>query len=456
MNTDPRFTGRQLVLLDPDQLDAGAAALYAATSPTSVVHSAAYEDGVVPPAQADRAGLLLLNDIGVAVVHCDPRKMPGLQAAADAHPAIIAIEPEQVVQLFAADPGLSEAVVAEYLRGYKDAVDHLSATLLKKPANGSSSPGSGQASFADDVLATYGVQAVRAQQSPYTGRNVRIAILDTGFDLLHPDFAGRNITCESFVAGEDANDLNGHGTHCAGIGAGGRQLAGGAMRYGCASGCDIYAGKVLGNAGSGSDSTILAGINWAIKNGCSVVSMSLGSRVQPGEPYSQIYETVAQRALKSQPGTLLIAAAGNDSRDPASGLRRMPASPVSRPANCPSVLAVGAVDARLALAAFSNGGSDVEGGGVDVIAPGVDIFSSAPITPARQDSANPWPARYHTLSGTSMATPYAAGVAALWLEADPGLSAQDLWKLMTGKARPLLLDSRDIGYGLVQAPGSPR
>ena len=455
MNTDSRYTGRQLVLLDPDQLNAGAAALYAAMSPNNVLNSAAYGDGAVPPAQAERADLLLLNDIGVAVVRCDAAKVPGLQAAADTNPAIIAIEPEQVVQLLAADSALSEAVVAEYLRGYKDAVDHLSATLLKKsPTN--SSPGSGQVSFTDDVLATYGVQAVRAHHSAYTGCNVRIAFLDTGFDRLHPDFAGRNITCQSFVAGEDATDLNGHGTHCVGVGGGGRQLAGGAMRYGCASGCDIYAGKVLGNAGSGSDSTILAGINWAVKNGCRVVSMSLGSRVQPGEPYSQIYETVAQRALKSQPGTILIAASGNDSRDPASGLRRMPASPVSRPANCPSVLAVGAVDARLALAAFSNGGSDVEGGGVDVVAPGVNIFSSAPITPARPDSGNPWPARYHTLSGTSMATPYAAGVAALWLEANPSLSAQDLWKLLTSKARPLLLDSRDIGYGLVQAPGSPR
>lgn len=453
MNSDPRFTGRQLVLLDPDQLDAGAAALYAATSPNSVVNSAAFEDGAVPPAQAERAGMLLLGDIGVAVVSCEAAKMPGLRAAADTNPAILAIEPEQVVQVFASDPAASDAVIAEYLRGYKDAVDHLAATLLKKPPAGNPT-GGGQLSFTDDVLATYGVQAVRAQLSAYTGRNVRVAFLDTGFDRLHPDFAGRNITCQSLVSGEDATDLNGHGTHCVGIGAGGRQLAGGAMRYGCASGCDIYAGKVLGNAGSGSDSTILAGINWAIKNGCRVVSMSLGSRVQPGEPYSQIYETVAQRALKSQPGTLLIAAAGNDSRDPASGLRRMPASPVSRPANCPSVLAVGAVDARLALAAFSNGGSDVEGGGVDVVAPGVDIFSSAPVTPARQDSANPWPARYHTLSGTSMATPYAAGVAAMWLEASPGISAQDLWQLLTGKARGLLLDSRDIGYGLVQAPGS--
>ena len=103
-------------------------------------------------------------------------------------------------------------------------------------------------------------------------------------------------------------------------------------------------------------------------------------------------------------------------------------------------------------APFSNGGSDAEGGGVDLVAPGVDILSAAPMIAARQGSGSPWPSRYHLLSGTSMATPYVAGVAALWLEADPNLGAQALWTLMTRKARQLPLDSRDVGSGLVQAP----
>lgn len=185
--------------------------------------------------------------------------------------------------------------------------------------------------------------------------------------------------------------------------------------------------------------------------------MSLGARVQPGETFSTIYENVAQRALRSSPGTLIVAAAGNDSRIPGTNNRFEPPKPVGRPANCPSILAVAAVDANLGIAPFSNGGINPSGGGVDIAGPGVGVFSSVPdpFPPNVQPSGpgRPWPPRYHSISGTSMATPHVAGIAAMWLEAGgPGTTAQALWQLLTGNARRLTLPSRDVGAGLVQAP----
>jgi subtilisin family serine protease len=139
--------------------------------------------------------------------------------------------------------------------------------------------------------------------------------------------------------------------------------------------------KVLSNQGSGADAGILAGIQWAITNKCPVVSMSLGAPVFPGEGFSQIFEMVAQRALAA--GTLIIAAAGNDSARP--GTIR----PVGHPANCPSIMAVGALDVQMRVASFSNGGLNQQGGQVDIAGPGVAVRSSWPR-----------PVLHNTISGT--------------------------------------------------------
>ena len=218
----------------------------------------------------------------------------------------------------------------EYLRGYKDAVNHLFDQLTGERAGGAPEVA---ITLADTAQFTWGLQATRAHQSRFSGRGIRVAVLDTGMDLDHPDFAGRIVPAQarSFVTGQTVNDLNGHGTHCIGTALGFQQLAGGAARYGCAFRGDIFVGKVLSNAGSGANSGILAGINWAITNRCRVISMSLGAPVQAGEPFSTLYETVAQRALRSNPGTLIVAAAGNDSRVPGTNTRFEPPRPVGRP-----------------------------------------------------------------------------------------------------------------------------
>ena len=435
------FTGRFLVLLREDGVKEGLAAIKDASGLSAVCNAADYTGGAVEMADALAAEVFFLDKLKVAVVDADPTQAGGLRAAAADDGAILAVEPERIMRaLVMPNDPLAAPFPFEYLRGYKDAVNNLFSSLTGTPADAAAEALA--AGFMDTAQFTWGLQATRVSTSRFSGRGVRVAVLDTGFDLDHPDFVGRAVVSQSFIQGQTVNDMLGHGTHCIGTALGAQQPAGGVRRYGCAFRGEIFVGKVLSNQGSGADGGILAGINWAITNQCRVVSMSLGAPVQPGETFSPIYESVAQRALRSSPGTLIVAAAGNESRRP--GL----IAPVGRPANCPSILAVGALDASLGIAPFSCGGLNPSGGGVDIAGPGVAVFSTWP-EPAPAPAG---PSRYHTISGTSMATPHVAGIAALWLEARAGSSAQALWQLLTGNARRLTLPSRDVGAGLVQAP----
>jgi len=288
-------------------------------------------------------------------------------------------------------------------------------------------------SFIDDKAASWGIHSINVINSKYTGKGVNVSILDTGFNLNHPDFAGRVVNSRSFISGEGADDQNGHGSHCTGISAGNiNQIT--KRRYGVAREANIFIGKVLSNAGSGSDSGILAGLEWAIINNCKIISMSLGAPVYPGEPYSNIYNDVARKAMSK--GTLIVAAAGNESRRDQGIVK-----PVGHPANCPAIMAVGALDKNLNVAYFSCGGINPDGGQVDIAAPGVDVYSS-------------WksPSNYNIISGTSMATPFVAGVAALFREAFPDATASEIWMYLTQNAIRLNLNSSDVGAGLVQPP----
>ena len=99
----------------------------------------------------------------------------------------------------------------------------------------------------------------RSLTSPYSGRGIKVAVLDTGMNVNHPDFAGRNPVTQSFIPGEAVEDGHGHGTHCIGTACGPR-TPGQPPRYGVAYDAHIHAGKVLSDRGSGSDQGILAGI----------------------------------------------------------------------------------------------------------------------------------------------------------------------------------------------------
>jgi subtilisin len=448
------FTGRYLVLLRDNGVKEGLQAVKNATGLGQVCNSADFASSAVEMTQANQSEVFVLDKLKVAVVDADPTQAIGLRSAAGEEEAILAVEPEQIMYaLNARNDSASGPVPLEYLRGYKDAINQLYNSLVGAPENVGTALAN--SNFTDNPQFTWGLQATRTHQSRFTGKGIRVAVLDTGFDLSHPDFVGRNVVSQSFIQGEAVDDQNGHGTHCVGTALGAEQPANGSRRYGCAPHAELYVGKVLSNQGSGGDAGILAGINWAIANQCRVISMSLGAPVQPGEPFSRIYENVARRALQADPGMIIVAAAGNESRDPQTGARRRPPNPVGRPANCPSILAVAAVDTTMAVAPFSNGGINPEGGGVDIAGPGVAIFSTAPDPAATPQPPRfvQWPARYHTISGTSMATPHVAGIAAMWLEArGSSTSAQALWQLLTGNALRLALSSQDVGAGLVQAP----
>jgi subtilisin family serine protease len=368
---------------------------------------------------------LYLEHLGIAIVHQDPEQHRALCAAhSDSAQPVEYLEPERYVY----------ALSGDYLRGFRDGVDDLAERLLgdgelaaaRRPGR----PGVMSEHFTDGQF-TWGLQATRVDRTRFTGAGVHVAVLDTGLDLAHPDFAGRDVTIASFT-GEPFGDGQGHGTHCIGTALGPRLPAGGPPRYGIASEAAIYAGKVLDNEGFGDDGGILAGIDWALENRCEIISMSLGSPASEGETYSRTYEKAARRAFKQ--GAIIVAAAGNESARPSF------IAPVGHPANCPSILAVAALDSSLAIAEFSCGSTPDDGGGIDLAAPGVAVISSVP-------DGGTLPS-----DGTSMATPHVAGLAALWAQAVPDVRGRGLAQLLFSNARRLDLSSRDAGIGLGQAP----
>lgn len=421
----PETTGRFLVLLRQDAIDEGVKELTNAAGLSAVRSKSAGDEGAMPS-----DGMLVFDEIGVAVASGAPDQLGRINAMAGNGSAVLAVEPERVVHVLGGPGGLDLGDKAgDYLQGYRDAVNELVERLL--PPSGEAERAVAAAEF-DESFATWGLQATRVVEGRCTGKGVRVAVLDTGFDTSHPDFAGRSVTLRSFIAGQSPQDGNGHGTHCIGTACGPRtptQLP----RYGVAYECEIFAGKVLSNQGSGNDAGILAGINWAIAENCRVISMSLGAAAFPGQPHSAVYEAVAMRALAAR--AIIIAAASNDSQRPGH------IAPVGHPANCPSIMAVAAVDRALQVARFSCGGVNPNGGEVNIAGPGVDVHSS-------------WmmPTKYRSIQGTSMATPHVAGIAALYIQQSPGISANDLWTRLETTARRLPLPARDVGVGLVQAP----
>jgi subtilisin family serine protease len=443
------FTGRYLVIFQENGVAEGLKQIKNACGVSNVCQSSDFANGAMDMEQASNAEIVLFDEIQVAVVDGDADQLSKLESSGSS--AIVAVEPEQYMYALNS---------LEYWKGYRDAVNQVYETMLIGGAGTQLlQPGAASSalSFADTNQFTWGIQATKVDRSMFTGRGVRVAVLDTGFDMDgHPDFVGRTIVSRSFIPNEQVQDQNGHGTHCIGTAIGPKTPASGVRRYGCASDGEIFVGKVLSNAGSGADQGILAGINWAIANRCRIISMSLGGRVTPGQSFSTIYETIASRALASSPGTIIIAAAGNDSRNPITGSRLNPPMPVGRPANCPSIMAVGSLDSALRVSSFSNGGINSGGGEVNIAGPGSAVFSSVPDPfPASMQPTGPgrpWPARHHTISGTSMATPHVAGIAALWLESNPNLSASQLWQTLIRSAMRLPLPPQDVGAGFVQAP----
>jgi len=414
------YTGRQVVVLAPKSGKANPArALASIAGFSNVARSKDFEFQAVSMSESNAADATVFDELGVAVVSSDPDQRSALMAAAAEGDVVLSVEPELIHHAL--------TVTADYTRGYHDGVTDLYERL--NGDNGSTATAVAPTP-ADNDQFTWGLQATRVSSSSRTGRGVRIAVLDTGFDVDHPDFVGRSVTTQSFIAGETVQDAHGHGTHCIGTSCG-PVRPDGTRRYGVATEAEIFAGKVLSDGGSGSDSGILAGINWALANDCKIVSMSLGADL---DQVSNLYEVVGKRALDR--GTLIIAAAGNNARRPGDpGF-------VGVPANSKSIMAIAALDPSNKPARFSARSSTRtgDGGRIDLAAPGLNVFSSWPMSQ-----------RYNTISGTSMATPHVAGIAALWLE-ESGLTGRELWALLVQNARALDVPSVDVGAGLAQAP----
>lgn len=186
-------------------------------------------------------------------------------------------------------------------------------------------------------------------------------------------------------------------------------------------------GKVMGDDGSGYDSDIIRAIAWAAANGARVISMSLGSPRTLREDYAVPYQQIADKLARTGHNCLLIASAGNESERSAGFV-----APVGNPAACPSLLAVGAIDRRGGVADFSCGELD-RIGTLELAAPGVAIRSSVP-------------GGYDLMSGTSMAAPHVAGLAALYLQKDPKLTPGELWRLLVRSTKKLGR-RRDFGFG---------
>ena len=439
-----------LVSFPIDSVDDSIAAFRNEGGIGAIAQAADFEDTM--EAAQSGAGATIFPSLGVAVLDIDPDQQGGIAAAvANRDNPLASREIEPIFFAFA--DGASPDFVP-YLRGYRDAVNQMWAQLTGEGLGdaGNALP-FGQAigarlstqTLADSETATWGLMATGVEGTRLTGRGVKLAILDTGIDDSHPDFRSRlsPARMRSFIPGEPVEDLNGHGTHCAGTAAGSRQPQRG-PRYGIAPEAELYIGKVLSNAGAALGRSTLFGIEWAIAQGCRIISMSIGGRVTPGAGHSPAFENLARNALRRD--ALIIAAAGNDSRR-----SRGRPDPVSSPANCPSIFAVAALDRNLRVADFSNGAVNPDAN-IDIAAPGVDVYSSAPepAAPPQPPRFRPWRAQYDTLNGTSMATPHVAGIAALLLEQEPTLNASELWRRLVSRAQPLPAPASDVGAGLAR------
>jgi len=408
---EPEFTGNYLVVLQ-DGEEAVAATAHLLRDKVGVQSVARAAGGDTDVFDAMEEDAVILADLGVAVVTLDPDAAMVLESSvAEASTPLQHFERERFVRALGPEHS--------YMHGFRDAADFLlHAFDVGLPTSASADP----TSHVLGSRATWGLRATGAINSSFTGMGTRVAVLDTGVDQKHPDLRNRILRTASFVPQESVQDGYGHGTHCIGT-ACGPLRPGVGRRYGVATSADILAGKVLSNLGRGRDAWILAGIQWAVQEKATVISLSLGSI----GPVSPTYTAVGRRAMES--GALIVAAAGNGSHRP------LHPRPVTRPANSPSILAVGAIDRHMGVAAFSNQGD------VAIAAPGVDVYSSWPL-----------PRRTRTISGTSMATPHVAGLAALWREANPAASPRELWLGLTAAATRLPLPARDVGAGLAQAP----
>jgi serine protease len=252
--------------------------------------------------------------------------------------------------------------------------------------------------------ATWGIDRIDQRSLPLSGTYVYNAdgsgasayIIDTGIRISHNEFGGRAHAGFSAINdGNGSNDCNGHGTHVAGT-------IGGST-YGVAKNVQLYAVRVLDCGGSGTDSGVIAGVDWVKQNAQhpAVANMSLGGGASPA------LDTAVRNAIAS--GVVFAVAAGNENEDACGG----------SPSGVAEAITVGATGSSDARASYSDYGSCV-----DIFAPGSSIKSA-------WNSSN---TATNTISGTSMATPHMAGAVALYLGANPSATPAQVANAFTSNA----------------------
>ena len=273
------------------------------------------------------------------------------------------------------------------------------------------------------------LQQINAKQSwdlSYKGDGIKIAVLDTGIDETHPALVEKVVASANFSGSATTSDLQGHGTHVAGI------ISGYGDTNGVAANAQLLNAKVLNDSGSGTISSVIEGISWAVEQGANVINLSLGATTHENNtPLNQaVRDAIAQ-------GVIVVIASGNCGEcGNCNGF-----TGVTMPGNTKEALTVGAVDSTNAHACFSSGETLAEEIKPDVVAPGVGIVSSLP-----NNSLG-------TKSGTSMATPFAAGTIALFLQKNHGLTPYQAKKWLEINSLDLGATGKDnlFGSGLLDA-----
>lgn len=261
-----------------------------------------------------------------------------------------------------------------------------------------------------------------AHQAGLTGRGVRIAVLDTGYDPEHPDLMGAVVGAKSFFDDNDVVDREGHGTHVASI-AVGRGIASNGRYRGVAPEAELLVGKVCDDGGRCFLSNVIAGMEWAVEQGADVVNLSLGAGgVTDGtDPASQ-----AVNQLTASSGTLFVAAAGNFG--PTEQV-------VAAPAAADAALAVANVDGQDRLAASSSRGPRL---GDYAVKPEISAPGSIVAARAKGSISGGQIDEYHARrGGTSQAAPHVTGAAALLVELHPDWTPERLKAALMSTATPL-------------------
>ncbi|MFB7222803.1 S8 family serine peptidase [Streptomyces sp. NPDC056227] len=276
----------------------------------------------------------------------------------------------------------------------------------------------------------------QAWESGLTGQGVTVAVLDTGVDAGHPDLAGRVSQSKSFIEGQEVADRQGHGTHVTST-VGGSGAASDGKEKGVAPDATLAVGKVLSDQGFGSESQIIAGMEWAARDvHAKVVSMSLGSSEGSDgtDPMAQAVNT-----LSKETGALFVIAAGNSGAP----------GTIGSPGAADSALTVGAVDSADRAASFTSQGPRTGDNALkpDVSAPGVSILAAR----SQLISGSGY---YTSLSGTSMATPHVAGVAALLAQKHPDWTGAQLKDALMSTSKQLGASAYALGAGRVSVPAA--